>query len=104
MVQSQLRPQGALDGGHQSWQMNTQLGKEHEAKRQVGEEQAAEEAELDEQVSSFISYKGNSEEVQVGKGINQGSKGSPRLEQLALAQHSPDPSLVESSMPRQSKP
>ena len=48
MVQSQLRPQGALDGGHQSWQMNTQLGKEHEAKGQVGEEQAAEEAELGE--------------------------------------------------------
>ena len=83
-------------------ELTVKLGKEDEAKDQAGEEQAPEETDLKDQVSSFISDQVKPGEAQSGEGMNQGSKGSPRMEQPTMAQQPPVPLLIESSMPNKS--
>ena len=54
-------------------------------------------------MSSLRSLQEQSGEAQSGEGMHQGSKGSPRVEQLTMAQQPPVHSLIESSMPREIK-
>ena len=84
-------------------ELTGKLGKKCDAKDEAGEEQAAVVVEPEEQVSSLRSLQEQSGEAQSGEGMHQGSKGSPRVEQLTMAQQPPVHSLIESSMPREIK-
>ena len=53
-------------------ELTVKLGKEDEAKDQAGEEQAPEETDLKDQVSSFISDQVKPREAQPGEGMHQG--------------------------------